>query len=151
MRKLFSLTMVLLIVAGLVLSACQAAAAAPRLPRLKPRPQPASASPRSPRSARAKVKVGLVTDVGKVNDKSFNQSAWEGVQQAQKDLGAEVKYIETPTPRTTPRTSPVRRCRLRRDRDRGLCAWAMRPRRRRSSIPNIKFIGVDQFQAETVR
>ena len=25
--------------------------------------------------------VGLVTDVGKINDKSFNQSAWEGVQQ----------------------------------------------------------------------
>src|SRR4051794_6549513 len=25
-------------------------------------------------------KVGLVTDVGRVNDRSFNQSAWEGVQ-----------------------------------------------------------------------
>lgn len=24
-------------------------------------------------------KVGLVTDVGRVNDRSFNQSAWEGV------------------------------------------------------------------------
>ena len=39
--------------------------------------------------------VGLVTDVGKVDDKSFNQSAWEGVQQAKKDLKATVKYIET--------------------------------------------------------
>jgi basic membrane protein A len=39
--------------------------------------------------------VGLVTDVGKINDKSFNQSAWEGVQQAEKDLGAKVQYIET--------------------------------------------------------
>src|SRR5512134_1155186 len=39
--------------------------------------------------------VGLVTDVGKINDKSFNQSAWEGVQQAEKDLGARVQYIET--------------------------------------------------------
>lgn len=39
--------------------------------------------------------VGLVTDVGKINDKSFNQSAWEGVQQAEKDLGALVKYVET--------------------------------------------------------
>ena len=34
-----------------------------------------------------KLKVGLVTDVGKVDDKSFNQSAWEGVQQAVKELG----------------------------------------------------------------
>ncbi len=39
--------------------------------------------------------VGLVTDIGKVSDKSFNQSAWEGVQQAEKDLGALVQYIET--------------------------------------------------------
>lgn len=39
--------------------------------------------------------VGLVTDVGKIDDKSFNQSTWEGVQQAGKDLGAKVQYIET--------------------------------------------------------
>ena len=39
--------------------------------------------------------VGLVTDVGKVDDKSFNQSAWEGVKQAETDLGAYVQYIET--------------------------------------------------------
>jgi basic membrane protein A len=39
--------------------------------------------------------VGLVTDVGKIDDKSFNQSTWEGVQQAGKDLGATVQYIET--------------------------------------------------------
>jgi basic membrane protein A len=39
--------------------------------------------------------VGLVTDVGKVDDKSFNQSAWEGVKQAEADLGAYVQYIET--------------------------------------------------------
>jgi basic membrane protein A len=42
-----------------------------------------------------KLKVGLVTDIGRINDKSFNQSAWEGVLRAQKELGAEVKYIET--------------------------------------------------------
>jgi len=39
--------------------------------------------------------VGLVTDVGKIDDKSFNQSTWEGVKQAEKDLGATVQYIET--------------------------------------------------------
>ena len=43
--------------------------------------------------------MGLVTDVGKIDDKSFNQSAWEGVQRAQKELGAEVKYIETTDPK----------------------------------------------------
>lgn len=40
--------------------------------------------------------VGLVTDVGKVNDKSFNQSAWEGVLLAQEQGVADlVQYIET--------------------------------------------------------
>jgi basic membrane protein A len=40
--------------------------------------------------------VGLVTDVGEVDDKSFNQSAWEAVQQAEEELDADiVKYIET--------------------------------------------------------
>src|SRR6266536_4575745 len=39
--------------------------------------------------------VGLVTDRGKLNDKAFNQSSWEGLQRAQKELGAQVQYIET--------------------------------------------------------
>lgn len=33
--------------------------------------------------------------MGKVNDRSFNQSAWEAVQEAERELGAEVHYIET--------------------------------------------------------
>src|SRR5262249_21126326 len=61
---------------------------------------PASRSPNQPAAAGAKkLKVGLVTDVGKVDDKSFNQSAWEGVQCAQKNLGADVKFIETTDPK----------------------------------------------------
>ncbi|MDH5507937.1 MAG: BMP family ABC transporter substrate-binding protein [Anaerolineae bacterium] len=39
--------------------------------------------------------VGLVTDVGEVDDKSFNQSAWEGVKLAETELGAVVDFIET--------------------------------------------------------
>jgi len=40
--------------------------------------------------------VGLVTDVGKIDDKSFNQSAWEGVQQAMEEgVADQVQYIET--------------------------------------------------------
>ena len=41
------------------------------------------------------IKVGLVTDVGGVNDGSFNQSAWEGLQKAAADFGIEVKYLES--------------------------------------------------------
>lgn len=38
--------------------------------------------------------VGLVTDVGEIDDKSFNQSAWEGVETAQ-EAGVQGDYIET--------------------------------------------------------
>ena len=40
-------------------------------------------------------KIGMVTDVGGVNDGSFNQSAWEGLQRAAQNFGCEVKYIES--------------------------------------------------------
>ena len=47
----------------------------------------------------ADIKIGLVTDVGRVNDRSFNQSAWQGVLEACEQLGGEegkdCKYIET--------------------------------------------------------
>lgn len=41
------------------------------------------------------LKVGLVTDTGGVNDKSFNQSAWAGVQKAAAEFGFEANYIES--------------------------------------------------------
>ena len=40
-------------------------------------------------------KIGMVTVVGGVNDGSFNQSAWEGLQRAAENFGCEVKYIES--------------------------------------------------------
>lgn len=42
-------------------------------------------------------KVGLITDVGGVNDGSFNQSAWEGLQRAEEELGIEANYLESST------------------------------------------------------
>lgn len=52
----------------------------------------------APQATSTKLKVGLVTDTGGVNDKSFNQSAWEGVQKAGTDLNLDVKYIESKQP-----------------------------------------------------
>ena len=91
--------------------------------------------------------VGLVTDVGKINDKSFNQSAWEGVQRAEKELGAKVQYIETADAK---------------DYDKNIAtfgdagydvivtvgfALGEATIANAAKYPNIKFIGVDQFQA----
>lgn len=42
-----------------------------------------------------KITVAMITDVAGVNDQSFNQSAWEGLQRAEKELGVEVKYLES--------------------------------------------------------
>lgn len=46
----------------------------------------------------SKVKIGMVTDVGGVNDQSFNQGAWEGLQRlAEEDATFEVNYLESKT------------------------------------------------------
>jgi basic membrane protein A len=45
--------------------------------------------------AGAGFKVGEVTDLGGVDDKSFNASAWAGAQQAMDELGVEAKYLES--------------------------------------------------------
>lgn len=42
-----------------------------------------------------KVKIGLSTDEGGLNDKSFNQAADTGIKKAQKDLGVDYKAIES--------------------------------------------------------
>jgi len=76
MRTRMFVLVALLVVVALVIGACSA--------------------PAAPTSG--KLKVGLVTDTGGVNDKSFNQSAWAGVQKAVKDLGVEAKFIESKQP-----------------------------------------------------
>jgi basic membrane protein A len=40
-------------------------------------------------------KVGQVTDLGGIDDKSFNASAWKGAEDAIADLGVEAKYLES--------------------------------------------------------
>ncbi len=91
--------------------------------------------------------VGLVTDVGKVDDKSFNQSAWEGVKQAETDLGAYVQYIETADSKDYAKNIATFA-------DAGYDAivtvgFNLGEATAAAALlyPNIKFIGVDQFQA----
>jgi len=44
------------------------------------------------------IKVGLVTDVGKVDDKTFNEFAYAGMKRAAKDFDISVSFIETQQP-----------------------------------------------------
>lgn len=45
--------------------------------------------------AKSDLKIGMVTDVGGVNDKSFNQSAWEALQATETETGVAVKYLQS--------------------------------------------------------
>jgi len=49
-------------------------------------------------SSKDGLKIGMVTDVGGVNDQSFNQGAWEGLQAlAKEDSSFTVNYLESKT------------------------------------------------------
>ncbi len=74
MKKLYTL-MALILLASMLITACGTA------------PTTAPAAPT--------FKVGEVTDLGGVDDKSFNASAWKGVQDAVSQLGIEGKYLES--------------------------------------------------------
>lgn len=41
------------------------------------------------------ITIAMITDVAGVNDQSFNQSAWEGLQKAEDELGVKAKYLES--------------------------------------------------------
>ena len=41
------------------------------------------------------IKVGLVTDVGQLNDRGFNQLAFEGLKRAERELGVEGRVVES--------------------------------------------------------
>lgn len=40
------------------------------------------------------MKVGMVTDAGTIDDKSFNQGTWEGILQAAEDLDLQTRYLK---------------------------------------------------------
>ena len=105
-------------------------------------------APKAPDCTKADVFcVGIVTDVGKIDDKSFNQSSWEGVKLAESELGAIVQYIETTDSKDYAKNISTFA-------DAGYdvivtVGFALGEATAAAAVqyPNIKFIGVDQFQA----
>ena len=113
-------------------------------------PTPTEAMAADTPAAGGALKVGLVTDVGQLNDKSFNQSSWEGVLRAQQELGIEAKAIETKDPKDYHANMQQF---IDDDYDVivtvGFALGADTIEVAKAN-PDIKFIGVDQFQAETI-
>lgn len=85
-KKLFSL-LSLLVVASLALAACAPAATATTAPGV---PADTAEPPAEPTAL-----VCQVTDVGGIDDKSFNATAYKGVTDAEASLGVEGQYLES--------------------------------------------------------
>src|SRR5687768_17366709 len=98
MKKLYFVT-VALIVASMILAACAAPTTeAPPATEAPATEMPATEMPatEAPTEAPASdLKIGVVTDVGQLEDKSFNQASYEGAQAAAENLGAEFEVIVT--------------------------------------------------------
>lgn len=49
----------------------------------------------SDKSSEKPLSIGIVLGEGSINDQSFNQSTWEGLEKAKKDFGIDVTYLES--------------------------------------------------------
>ncbi len=56
-------------------------------------PLGAAAATSSPSAPAAKLRVGLVTDIGGLNDRGFNQLSYQGLQRAEKQLGVNGRVL----------------------------------------------------------
>lgn len=104
MRKSFSMPVAFLAILMLILAACtgggESAApseaaesvAASEAPESE---APESEEPEASAPGEATIKACMVSDVGGIDDNSFNENAWEGMQQAEAELGAEVSFLES--------------------------------------------------------
>ncbi len=171
MRKKIFVLLALLVVAVVALSACgkqstptaapssgqQAQPTKAAQPTTAPKPTVAPTPTTAPKPTEAPKEVdcsspdvfcvGLVTDVGQIDDKSFNQSAWEGVKMAkEKGVADKIDYIET-----TDAKDYANNIQLFADNGYDVIvtvgfALGQATNEMAKKYPNIKFIGVDQFQ-----
>jgi basic membrane protein A len=91
--------------AAIVLAACGGAASpspttapteAPPATTAPTEAPPATEAPtEAPSAAAVDFKACMVSDLGGIDDNSFNENAWKGMQDAQAQLGIEVKFLES--------------------------------------------------------
>ena len=95
MKKLYTVLAVILL-ASMVLTACGSPAtpAMTEAPVVTTAPDTAVPPTVAPTAVPA-FKVGQVTDLGGIDDKSFNATAYAGVTKAISDLGVDGKYLES--------------------------------------------------------
>lgn len=79
-----------LILALVMIMSLFAGCAKPAETPAEPTPAETPAEPEAP-----KYSFGMVTDVGGIGDKSFNDSAWAGIERAGQELGVEPKLLQS--------------------------------------------------------
>lgn len=99
-RKPLYTLLLLIVLLSLVVSACAKATPTPT-PAPKPTEKPTEAPKPTPKPtptpapAKKVIKACQVTDIGGIDDRSFNATAWKGMEMAHEKLGVEVKYLES--------------------------------------------------------
>jgi basic membrane protein A len=96
MKKILTSASMIIMASVLVLSGCAKKDNTPAgsaTPATSATPSASAAPTATPKAST--INIGMVTDIGGVNDKSFNQSAWEGLQKVKTDTGANIKYLQS--------------------------------------------------------
>jgi basic membrane protein A len=86
------------VTAALLLAACQGGGASPSASASEPESVAPSASEAAPSQSAAETidyKACMVSDVGGIDDNTFNENGWKGMQDAEAQLGVEVKFLES--------------------------------------------------------
>lgn len=94
MKKILALMLALCMV--FALCACGSSEPAAEEATEAPAEDAATEAPAEEAAPAEKVRIGMVTDVGGVNDQSFNQTSWEGLQALDPEV-FEVNYLESKT------------------------------------------------------
>lgn len=94
MKKILALMLALCMV--FALCACDSSEPAAEEATEAPAEDAATEAPAEEAAPAEKVRIGMVTDVGGVNDQSFNQTSWEGLQALDPEV-FEVNYLESKT------------------------------------------------------
>jgi basic membrane protein A len=92
MTKKLMFVLSLLVIASVLLVSCSTAAAAEETTVEEPAAEEVAEEPAEETPV---MKFCQVTDMGGIDDKSFNATAWKGMEAAATDFGVEVKYLES--------------------------------------------------------
>lgn len=95
MRNLSRSMLAVLAIVALVLSACTTGTGESPAETSEATDGATESAPAESAAPSADYKACMVSDVGGIDDNSFNENAWAGMERAQEELGVEVTFLES--------------------------------------------------------